>query len=48
MTNEIIERLDSMSIQLVTKMKIFAPVHNVFEAFVDPAKIRNFWFSSSS
>ena len=36
------------SIQLVTKMKILSPVHNVFEAFVDPAKIRNFWFSSSS
>lgn len=37
-----------MSIQLVTKMKILAPVHNVFEAFVDPIIIRNFWFSSSS
>jgi uncharacterized protein YndB with AHSA1/START domain len=37
-----------MSIQLVTKMKILAPVHNVFEAFVDPIIIRDFWFSSSS
>jgi uncharacterized protein YndB with AHSA1/START domain len=37
-----------MSIQLVTKMKILAPAHNVFEAFVDPAKIAKFWFSSSS
>lgn len=32
----------------VTKMKIRKPAHEVFEAFVDPAKIGNFWFSSSS
>lgn len=32
----------------LTKMKIFKPVNEVFEAFVDPAKIVNFWFSSSS
>lgn len=32
----------------LTKMKILKPVHEVFEAFVDPAKIGNFWFSSSS
>jgi uncharacterized protein YndB with AHSA1/START domain len=31
-----------------TKMKIFAPANKVFEAFVDPEKIGNFWFSSSS
>lgn len=32
----------------VTKMKINRPGSEVFEAFVDPAKIGNFWFSSSS
>ncbi|WP_223589328.1 SRPBCC family protein [Neobacillus bataviensis] len=32
----------------VTKMKIVTPANEVFEAFVDPAKIGNFWFSSSS
>jgi uncharacterized protein YndB with AHSA1/START domain len=32
----------------ITKMKIAAPANEVFEAFVDPAKIKNFWFSSSS
>lgn len=32
----------------LTKMKIFKPANEVFEAFVDPAKIGNFWFSSSS
>lgn len=32
----------------LTKMKIAAPANDVFEAFVDPAKIKNFWFSSSS
>jgi uncharacterized protein YndB with AHSA1/START domain len=32
----------------LTKMKIFKPVNEVFEAFVDPTKIGNFWFSSSS
>ncbi|MNN53848.1 hypothetical protein D3C76_54290 [compost metagenome] len=32
----------------VTKLKIKKPPHEVFEAFVDPAKIGNFWFSSSS
>lgn len=32
----------------VTKFKILKPANEVFEAFVDPAKIRNFWFSSSS
>lgn len=32
----------------VTKFNIVKPVNEVFEAFVDPAKIGNFWFSSSS
>ncbi|MBO0959798.1 SRPBCC family protein [Neobacillus sp. MM2021_6] len=32
----------------LTKMKINKPAKDVFEAFVDPAKIGNFWFSSSS
>lgn len=32
----------------LTKFKIFKPADEVFEAFVDPAKIGNFWFSSSS
>ncbi|CAM3900506.1 SRPBCC family protein [Aeromicrobium ponti] len=32
----------------LTKIKIFRPSNEVFEAFVDPSKIGNFWFSSSS
>lgn len=32
----------------LTKMQIFKPANEVFEAFVDPEKIGNFWFSSSS
>ncbi len=32
----------------VTKFSISRPAHEVFEAFVDPAKIGNFWFSTSS
>jgi uncharacterized protein YndB with AHSA1/START domain len=32
----------------LTKMKILKPANEVFEAFVDPARIGNFWFSSSS
>jgi len=32
----------------LTKMKIDKPAKEVFEAFVDPAKIGKFWFSSSS
>lgn len=32
----------------LTKMKIERPANEVFEAFVDPEKIGNFWFSSSS
>lgn len=31
-----------------TKFKIVKPANEVFEAFVDPSKIKNFWFSSSS
>ncbi len=37
-----------MSIQNVTKFKIDRPAQELFEAFTDPAKIGNFWFSSSS
>lgn len=32
----------------LTKMKILKPAHDVYEAFVDPSKIKNFWWSSSS
>ncbi|KQL52629.1 hypothetical protein AN964_03175 [Heyndrickxia shackletonii] len=32
----------------LTKMKILKPAHDVFEAFADPSKIKNFWWSSSS
>ncbi|QQZ09959.1 SRPBCC family protein [Heyndrickxia vini] len=32
----------------LTKMKINKSVNEVFEAFVNPAKIGKFWFSSSS
>jgi uncharacterized protein YndB with AHSA1/START domain len=32
----------------ITKIQILKPANEVFEAFVDPAKIGNFWFSSSS
>ena len=32
----------------ITKLKILKPANEVFEAFVDPEKIGNFWFSSSS
>jgi len=32
----------------LTKMKINKPAKEVFDAFVDPAKIGKFWFSSSS
>ncbi|WP_433747797.1 SRPBCC domain-containing protein [Falsibacillus pallidus] len=32
----------------ITKMKILKPVNELFEAFVDPSKIGNFWFTSSS
>ncbi|MCZ8521442.1 MULTISPECIES: SRPBCC family protein [Paenibacillus] len=32
----------------LTKMIIERPAHEVFEAFVDPERISQFWFSSSS
>lgn len=32
----------------ITKMNIKTSAHEAFEAFVDPVKIGNFWFSSSS
>jgi uncharacterized protein YndB with AHSA1/START domain len=32
----------------LTKFNILKPANEVFEAFVDPTKIGNFWFSSSS
>ncbi|TXK77666.1 SRPBCC family protein [Paenibacillus sp. N3.4] len=32
----------------LTKFIILKPANEVFEAFVDPSKIGNFWFSSSS
>jgi uncharacterized protein YndB with AHSA1/START domain len=37
-----------MSIQVTSKFRIMTPASAVFEAFVDPAKISGFWFSSSS
>lgn len=37
-----------MNKEITTKLKINKPAHEVFEAFVDPSKIGNFWFSSSS
>lgn len=32
----------------ITKINILKPANVVFEAFVDPVRIGNFWFSSSS
>jgi uncharacterized protein YndB with AHSA1/START domain len=32
----------------MTKFSILKPANEVFEAFVDPSKIGNFWFSTSS
>ncbi|WP_062109888.1 SRPBCC family protein [Bacillus niameyensis] len=37
-----------MNTEITTKFKINKPAHEVFEAIVDPVKIGNFWFSSSS
>lgn len=37
-----------MDTQITTKFKIHKPTNEVFEAIVDPVKIKNFWFSSSS
>lgn len=33
---------------ILTKFRILKPASEVFEAFVDPLKIGNFWWSSSS
>lgn len=37
-----------MEIILKSKMKILKPVSEVFDAFVNPEKIGNFWFTTSS
>jgi uncharacterized protein YndB with AHSA1/START domain len=37
-----------MDTQVITKFKILKPANEVFEAIVDPERIGNFWFSSSS
>ncbi|WP_042461871.1 SRPBCC family protein [Neobacillus dielmonensis] len=37
-----------MPTQITTKFMIQKPANEVFEAIVDPKKIGNFWFSSSS
>ncbi|MFJ7511461.1 SRPBCC family protein [Peribacillus simplex] len=37
-----------MDTQIITKFKIVKPTNKVFEAIVNPEKIVNFWFSSSS
>ncbi|MFB4166797.1 SRPBCC family protein [Virgibacillus sp. JSM 102003] len=37
-----------MDTQVTTKMKIRKSVNEVFEVIVDPVKIGNYWFSSSS
>jgi uncharacterized protein YndB with AHSA1/START domain len=40
--------LIDLNTKITTKFKIHKPTHEVFEAIVDPEKIGNFWFSSSS
>lgn len=37
-----------MNTQIISKLKINRPINEVFEAIVDPDKIGNYWFSSSS
>lgn len=37
-----------MDTQIITKMEIRKPASEIFEAIVDPNKIGNYWFSSSS
>lgn len=37
-----------MNTQITTKFKIRTSANEVFEAIVDPKKIGNYWFSSSS
>lgn len=38
----------NMLTEITSKMKIKKPKNEVFEAIVDPVKIGNFWFTSSS
>lgn len=40
--------MKKMNTQVTTKIKINKPANLIFEAFVSPSKIGNFWFSSSS
>ena len=47
-TNVIKGDLNSMEIQVNTKLKITKPVTEVFEAIVDPSLMANYWFSSGS
>ncbi|MGB3262029.1 SRPBCC family protein [Paenisporosarcina sp.] len=37
-----------MAIQVHTKFKIMKPAHEVFNAFIKPELMANFWFSSAS
>lgn len=37
-----------MNTNITTKMKIFKPTHEVFEAIVDPVQMSNYWFSSGT
>ena len=37
-----------MAIQVHTKFKIMKPAHEVFNAFIEPNQMANFWFSSAS
>jgi uncharacterized protein YndB with AHSA1/START domain len=37
-----------MDLQLTTKIKVSKPAHIVYEAFADPDKMSNFWFSSGT
>lgn len=37
-----------MDKQVITKMNIQKPAHEIFEALVDPDKMSNYWFSSGT
>lgn len=37
-----------MDTQVITKMKIFKPAHEVFEALINPEQMSNYWFSSGT
>ena len=37
-----------MEFQVHTKLKIMKPAHEVFNAFIEPEQMANFWFSSGS